>query len=46
MIRVKNWTVNKIICSYVVIIFMNSFNVVHAFTELCNGEINNADLLR
>ena len=46
MIRVKNWTVNKIICSYVVINFMNSFNVVHAFTELYNGEINNADLLR
>ena len=46
MIKVKKWTVKKIICSYAVIIFMNSYNAVGAFTELSNGEINNADLLQ
>ena len=46
MIKVKKWTVKKIICSYAVIIFMNSYNAVGAFTELSIGEINNADLLQ
>ena len=48
MIRVKKWTVKKTVCSYAVIIFMNSFiwihffDALHVFTQLQNREINNA----
>ena len=46
LLRAKKWTVKKTVGSYVVIIFMNSFNAVHAFTELLKwiDYVNNADL--